>query len=393
MPRPDECAEVAGVIYERSKEYWREFHPTVIVGRHALLTTALDRLRRFADSDSPVLITGETGTGKELFARGLCLLSSRASRPFIRVNCAQYHGAELMASELFGHRKGSFTGALENHAGVFECGHTGTVLLDEVAELSLPAQAMLLRVLSEGELVPVGETRPRTVDVRVVAATGRDLKHAAQTGSFRTDLLYRLRGLHVAVPAVRERGSDWELIRSYYLRQLSLSRGVEKQFSPASVAVLREYEWPGNVRELKALVEMAFHLSEGDVIEPRHFAEILEEPGLLAQFSKDDTAEMESRSYDTMTSGQGDFWRVVRDPFINRELSRSQVRRIVERGLVATRGSYKRLLSLFHVDDQDYFRFMDFLRHHDLKPKDVGDWVASSTSVEDGPVVDRPRAN
>jgi len=365
-PWSGERADLADVIFQRSTRCWGDDHPTIIVGRHPQFAAALDRVQRFAESDSPVLITGETGTGKELFARGLCLLSSRAGRSFVRVNCAQYHGSELMASELFGHRKGSFTGAVDNHVGVFECGHTGTVLLDEVAELSMQAQAMLLRVLSEGELVPVGETKPRRVDVRVLAATSHDLRQMVNNGRFRSDLYYRLRGLHVQVPAVRARGDDWELIRDYYLRLLSFSRAVHKRFSSASNAVLREYAWPGNVRELKALVETAFHLSEDDVIEPRHFADVLEEPGLLARLGSAEDVEL--RSYELMTSGQGDFWRTVRDPFMNRELSRSQVRGIVHRGLVATRGSYKRLLSLFHIDDSDYLRFMDFLRHHELKP-------------------------
>jgi two-component system, NtrC family, response regulator HydG len=367
-PLPAEHTALADVIYHRSTARWGSASPTVIVGQDARLAAVLERLRRFADSDSPVLVTGETGTGKELFACGLYLLSRRAGRPFIRVNCAQYHHGELMASELFGHRKGSFTGAIENHAGVFQCAHSGVVLLDEIAELSLAAQAMLLRVLGEGELVPVGETTSRRVDVRVIAATSHDLGQMVQAGRFRRDLYYRLRGLHLEVPPVRERGNDWELIREYYLRQLAESTSRQTHFSAASIDVLSRYEWPGNVRELKALVETAFHLSEGGVIEPRHFVETLEEAGRLAQLERVPFVDAEEQCYEQMANGDADFWQLVRDPYMKRELSRRQVRRIVGRGLVATRGSYKRLLPLFHIADGDYLRFMDFLRHHELKP-------------------------
>lgn len=371
-PSPDEQTEVAEAIYRRSRERWGEASPTVIVGRDPAFVSVLDRLRRFAESDSPVLITGETGTGKELFARGLYLLSRRAGRPFVRVNCAQYHGRQLMASELFGHRKGSFTGAVGDHVGLFEVAHTGVVFLDEVAELSLSAQAMLLRVLSEGELVPVGETAARRVDVRLIAASSRDLGQMTLRGRFGLDLYYRLRGLRLQVPPVRERGGDWALMREYYLRQLTVARARTKHFSPASIEVLSRYDWPGNVRELKALVDTGFCLSDHDIIEPRHFLEALEEGARLRQLrriSSAGTAGAESGPYERMTKGEGDFWHVVHRPFMRRELSGDQTREIIRRGLAETGGSFKRLLPLFGIPENDYLRFMDFLRHHKLKPR------------------------
>jgi DNA-binding NtrC family response regulator len=367
-PRQDERVELAHAIYHRSKERWRSLPPTVIIGRHARLATALDRLHRFAEADSPVLITGETGTGKELFARGLYLLCRRVGRPFVRVNCAQYHDGHLIASELFGHRKGSFTGAIDDHVGLFESAHTGVLFLDEVAELTMPAQAMLLRVLSEGELVPVGETVPRHTDVRVVAASSQDLGRLVHEGQFRRDLYYRLRSLHIQVPAVRERGDDWMLVREYYLRQLVQSKARAKRFSDASIDVLSRYDWPGNVRELKALVETGFHLSEGEIIEPCHFLEALEEAGRLQQIGKIPIVDIETRCYEQMVNREGNFWQIIRDAYKNHELSRNQVRAIIGRGLVATRGSYKRLLPLFGLEDSEYLPFMDFLRHHKLKP-------------------------
>jgi DNA-binding NtrC family response regulator len=368
VPQHDEQTDLARVIYQRSRERWGEPTATVMIGRHTRFTAVLDRLQRFAESDSPVLISGETGTGKELFARGVYLLSRRADRPFMRVNCAQYQDAQLMASELFGHKKGSFTGAMQDHTGLFESGHTGVVFLDEVAELSLAAQAMLLRVLSEGELVPVGDNSARRVDVRVVAASSVELGQMVQTGRFRRDLYYRLRGLQLQVPAVRDRGRDWELIREYYLRQLTSANARRKRFSEDSIEVLSRYDWPGNVRELKALVETGFHLSEDETIEPQHFLEGLEDAGRLGQLGKVPFIDVETDCYEQMTSGKANFWQAVCDPYKKRELSRHQVQAIIARGLAATHGSYKQVLPLFGIAPGDYLRFMDFLRHHKLKP-------------------------
>ncbi len=362
------ATELAATIYSRSRERWADVPLPPLVGKHPAYAAVLERLKRFAASDGPVLITGETGTGKELFARGLYLLSNRNGRPFLRVNCAQYQDGQLMASELFGHRRGSFTGAVCDHIGLFEAAHTGVAFLDEVTELSQPAQAMLLRVLSEGEIVPVGETASRSVNVRVVAASTADVDSMVHSGRFRMDLYYRLRGMQLRIPPVRERGRDWELIGDYYLHRLSLSCQESKRFSPESMDVLGRYGWPGNVRELKALVDSGFHLSEGQLIEPCHFLESLEEAARLGQLAKFPALDVEPQCYEQMVRGEGSFWHLVYEPFLDRELSRSQVRSVIERGLAASGGSYKRLLPLFGMAIADYPRFMDFLRHHRLKP-------------------------
>lgn len=225
-------------------EQWGGKRPTVLIGRDDALGECLEQIARFATSDSPALLTGETGTGKELFARALFLLGDRRHRPFLSVNCAQYQDSQLIASELFGHKRGSFTGALADHRGLFEEGDGGVVFLDEVGELTLGAQAMLLRVLSEGEIVPVGGTQAKRVDVRVVAATSRDLKPMVKQGTFRADLYYRLRFLSVVVPPVRDRGEDWELIASYYLDQLRAKRRTDKSLSEESREMMRAYSWP-----------------------------------------------------------------------------------------------------------------------------------------------------
>jgi DNA-binding NtrC family response regulator len=243
------------------------------------------------------------------------------------------------------------------------------VFLDEVTELPPAAQAMLLRALSEGEIVPVGDTRPRRVQVRVVAATNGDVPALVQSGRFRMDLYYRLRGLHLRVPPVRERGRDWELIRDHYLRRLGIASRSEKRFSHESLDVLSRYSWPGNVRELRSLVEASYHLSDGSVIEPRHFIDSLEEAARLTQLRKVPLCEADTDCYERMVEQQASFWDVVYRPYMDRDLNRAQVRTIIARGLSASRGSYKRLLAIFGMPEDDYLRFMDFLRHNRLKPE------------------------
>ena len=267
---------VARQVDRLAAERWGGHKPTVMIGRDARLVEALDKVARFAASDGPVLINGETGTGKELFARALFLLSERKHRQFLSINCAQYHDGQLIASELFGHRRGAFTGAIADHRGMFEEADGGVIFLDEVGELSPPAQAMLLRVLGEGEIVPVGATQPKRIDVRVIAATSRDLVPMVESGAFRPDLYYRLRCLHVVVPPVRSRGDDWELIASYYLDRLRTRRGWDKRLSADARALMGNYDWPGNVREVKSVIDTGFHLSDGEFIEPRDFVEQLE---------------------------------------------------------------------------------------------------------------------
>ncbi|HET7584238.1 MAG TPA: sigma 54-interacting transcriptional regulator [Gemmatimonadaceae bacterium] len=356
-------------IERRSFERWGSTQPTVLIGRHHSLTGALEKLAHFAASESTVLITGETGTGKELFARALHLLSPRWRGPFFSVNCGRFAESQLIVSELFGHKRGSFTGAVADHHGVFEEAEGGVVFLDEVGELTLSAQAMLLRVLSEHEVRSLGVSRAKRVNVRVIAATNRDLKALVAAGTFRSDLYFRLRQLRVHVPAIRERGSDWELIADYQLQQLGTRATTMKCFSEEARTALAEYPWPGNVRELLGVVDAAFHLSDGPVIERLALAELLEEMTREEELRKIPLYREPETLLSRMTSGGQTFWDAVYRPFMSRDLSRAEVREVVAQGLYRTRGSYKKLVTLFGIEQADYLKFMDFLRHQQLKPE------------------------
>ena len=376
VPTAEEETELARRIRILSIEQWGERKAAVLIGRHGSLLLALEKIVRFAQADGPVLLQGESGTGKELFAQAAYLLGSRRKRPFIAVNCAQYADGQLIASELFGHRRGSFTGVFTDHRGVFEEADGGVVLLDEVGELSPSAQAMLLRALSEGEILPVGETRARAVNVRVIAATNRDLRALVDAGKFREDLFYRLRFLHLEVEPLRARGNDWELMLGYFVRQLDYRTGQEKRFSDASLERLAEYPWPGNVRELRGVVEGAYCLCTGaaGTIEPHHFEELLDGVRAGVNGNGHGAAAGEGGSrlalelLAQVTAGSGSFWNVVYEPFMERELNRGQVQAVIEEGLRRSNWSYKRALRVFGVASGDYLRFMDFLRHHQLKP-------------------------
>ncbi len=226
-----------------------------IAYKSAQMESVMKLVAQAADVRSPVLVTGETGTGKELVARALHEEGSRRDAPFVAVNCSAI-AANLMESELFGHAKGSFTGADRHHRGLFEEADGGTLFLDEIGELPLDLQPKLLRVLQEGEVRRVGESRPRKVDVRVLAATARDLQEAAEKGAFRDDLFYRLAVVEIRVPALRERKDDIPVLAEHFLRIISAR---DNRNPPAltddAVASLVEYDWPGNVRELENFME------------------------------------------------------------------------------------------------------------------------------------------
>jgi formate hydrogenlyase transcriptional activator len=235
-----------------------------IVGSSKPMRQVVKQVEKVAPSDSTVLILGETGTGKELIARALHRRSRRANRAFVRVNCAAIPQA-LIASELFGHEKGAFTGASQRRLGRFEAADGGTLFLDEVGELPMETQIALLRVLQEREFERVGSNHPVKIDVRLIAATNRDLAAAVAAGTFRQDLYYRLNVFPVAVPPLRERAEDIPLLVEYFVGRYSNAGGKNiRRIAKDTLELLKAYQWPGNIRELQNVVERAIILSEGD---------------------------------------------------------------------------------------------------------------------------------
>ncbi|MBY0277740.1 sigma-54 dependent transcriptional regulator [Candidatus Binatia bacterium] len=233
-----------------------------LIGDHPSMRRIFDVLKRVGASDAPVLVTGDSGTGKELIARALHHLSSRTSRSFVPVHCGAIP-EELLESELFGHVRGAFTGAIAARTGRFQLADRGTIFLDEIGEMSPRFQVKLLRVLEDGTFDPVGSHTSRHTDVRVVAATHRDLHAAARQGTFREDLLYRLDVVRIHLPALRERREDIPLIARHFLVQSALRGDREPVELPSeTAAALMAYDWPGNVRELRNVLERAVLLSE-----------------------------------------------------------------------------------------------------------------------------------
>ena len=238
-----------------------------IIGRDQKLLRIFEQIRQLATNDYPVHITGETGTGKELVAAAIHNESRRGGGPFVPVNCAALPEGTL-ESELFGHVKGAFTGALRDKKGRFELAHTGTLFLDEVADLPMVVQAKLLRVLQDGMFEPVGAEKPISVDLRLVSATNRALKREVEKGRFREDLFYRINVVPLHMPPLRKRKNDIPLLLEHFLNKASEEGQETPGFSKEALALMREYPWPGNVRELQSAVRFALMKSKGRIIQP-----------------------------------------------------------------------------------------------------------------------------
>jgi len=237
-----------------------------ITGSSPLIAAARALIRQAAESDARVLITGENGTGKELAARAIHRLSARAGGPFVAVNCAAIP-EPLIESELFGHEKGAFTGALAQRKGRFELAHRGTIFLDEIGEIPPPIQAKLLRVIQEQELERVGGQATIKVDVRVVAATNRNLEEEVRAGRFREDLYYRLSVIGIEIPPLRERPKDIDMLTIRFLRHYNKLYGLDKKITYEVLKMLEEYPWPGNIRELKNVIENMVVLSNNEYLQ------------------------------------------------------------------------------------------------------------------------------
>lgn len=267
-------ARVEELLARRPQQFGPDGNVGGIVGRSAVMQELLGRLKSVAPTDATVLVTGETGTGKELVSRAIHQLSRRREGPFLAVNCAAI-AEGILESELFGHVRGAFTGATRDRVGLFEAAQGGTLFLDEVGEMSQATQLRLLRALQEHEITRVGATRPIRVDVRIVAATNRNLRDLSDRGGFRDDLYYRLAVFPLHVPPLREHGADIPSLVDHALSRLHqrMPGSGKPSLSPLAMRLLRHYEWPGNVRQLFAVLEHAMILASNGRIEAQHLPE------------------------------------------------------------------------------------------------------------------------
>lgn len=329
-----------------------------------------------ARSDAKVLITGESGVGKEVTATLIHQRSRRSQRPMVAINCAGIPDT-LLESELFGHVRGSFTGAHRDKPGLLETGRDGTVFMDEVGEMSLRMQALLLRFLETGEVQRVGaDGSQQRVDVRVICATNRDLESRIGEGQFRADLYYRLKVVHLEIPPLRDRREDLPDLIEHFARRLAADHARPPLSLPPPVMTrLLQHPWPGNVRQLKNVIErLVIRSSSGQVSLSDLPPELLPAPSrdavemVAAIGGRNLTAsaeELATTLFDQVVLGGGTFWTVVYEPFAAHDLTRATLRGVVELGLAATHGRYSELVRLFNMEARDYKRFLNALKKHD----------------------------
>ena len=344
-----------------------------MIGRSEAIRAIEADIECAARSDAKVLITGETGVGKEVTARLIHQQSHRSSKPLVALNCAGVPDS-LLESELFGHVRGSFTGAYRDKPGLLEMASNGTVFLDEVGEMSTRMQVVLLRFVESGEIQRIGADRPHArVNIRLITATNRDLQAQIAAGAFREDLYFRLNVIRLCVPALRERPDDIPLLIDHFLGMLCQQHGVSRpEVSPAALDVLTAYRWPGNIRELKNAVERMLLKVRGSIITPldlpSEFSGAAARSGFPAQAGPKDVPGplpiADELAALMMNQGES-FWSVVYPLFIARDLTRESLRRIIQLGLEDTNGNYRLLVQLFNMPADDYKRFLSFLRKHD----------------------------
>jgi two-component system, NtrC family, response regulator AtoC len=284
----DAHVELVGDV-RRGREAAADEAESALIGSSPAMVTLQRQIATITRTGGAVLITGESGVGKELVARAIHLGSARRGSAFVTVNCASF-AEPLLEDELFGHVRGAFTGATQNRDGRFAAADSGVLFLDEIGEMTLPAQAKLLRVLEDGTFEPLGSNKQQRVDVRIVSATNRDLRQSVAEGRFRRDLFYRLNAFQICVPPLRQRLSDVPLLVAYFARRFSHDTPVT--ISPAAWALLKSYDFPGNVRELKHVVEHAVAFAGGAPIEEAHLPSelrrddvVMEQPSLPCELA------------------------------------------------------------------------------------------------------------
>jgi two-component system, NtrC family, response regulator HydG len=325
----------------------------------ALVTFA----ERAGSSEAKVLITGESGVGKDRIARIVHERSPRSSQPFVAVNCAGLTES-LLESELFGHVKGSFTGAYRDKIGKLQQAHRGTLFLDEIGEMSLRMQALLLRFLENGEIQAVGsDASVVRVDVRVVAATNRNLSELIAAGQFREDLWYRVRVIHLHVPPLRERLEDIRPLATHFM----VRSGRRVNIAEEAIRLLERYRWPGNVRELQNVIEQTVWLAPGDIVSPEHLPSQIQTTAQALLPVRERRTQVADELYQALVVSGYSFWEHIYPLFLSRDITRHDMRELVRRGLATTRGNYRTMLKLFGIPPRDYKRFLNFLAAHDCR--------------------------
>ena len=350
-----------------------------LIGTSRQISDLKADIERVASSDAKVLITGESGSGKEVVARAIHKASQRAHEAFVPVNCGGIPET-LLESELFGHVRGSFTGAYRDKPGKLEMADHSTLFLDEISETTLRMQGLLLRYLETGEIQKVGADRlTNATDVRIIAATNKQLPELIRKGQFREDLFYRLNVIHITMPPLRERREDIPLLIEHFLRwhtrrQVHGSsrtdgpshRSPVLAVSPEAIAAMTRYDWPGNVREVENVVERLVVTGHHEVVQlsdlsPEFSMSRSATPGMS---SGNGDWEVADALFNKMVHEQQSFWRAVYPLYMNHEITRTHVRQLVHKGLEEARGNYKILLRLFNMEPRDYKRFLNFLRKH-----------------------------
>ncbi len=340
-----------------------------LIGTSRVATELKQEIERIARSDAKVLVTGESGVGKELVAQAIHSRSPRRERAFVAVNCAGLPET-LLESELFGHVKGSFTGAYRDKPGKLELAHEGTVFLDEVGEMTLRMQGLFLRFLETGEIQTVGADRVvGTVNVRVIAATNRKLSELIDQGQFREDLFYRLNVIHLHVPPLRERREDVPLLVDYFLGQMAHANGYTPHaLAPDAYDALAAYNWPGNVRQLENVIERLVVTAREDVIAADDLPLEVRTPRIPAPRPRQERRHTVADDlYKRLVDDHESFWTTVYPLYMQREITRTHVRDVVRRGLEEARGNYKIVTRLFNMQPAEYKKFLNFLRKHDCQ--------------------------
>jgi len=340
-----------------------------LIGTSVAIGELVQEIERIARSDAKVLITGESGVGKELVATAIHRRSGRAARQLVTVNCAGLPET-LLESELYGHVKGSFTGAYRDKQGKLELADGGTIVLDEIGEMTLRMQGLLLRFMETGELQKVGSDRATMrVNVRVIAATNRSLRDMIAQGTFREDLFYRLNVIHLTVPPLRERREDIPPLIEHFLNEFTKTNGyVVRGLAPETMRLLCAYAWPGNVRELENVIERLVVTGRSESVPADALPiEVRMHNSVGLRPKRERRRTVADDLFKRLMEERESFWTAVYPLYMEREITRGNVRDVVRKGLEEARGNYKIVARMFNMEQRDYKRFLNFLRKHDCQ--------------------------